>query len=69
MGFNDAHPPCTYLSVSGLHWNARDKERALKTESALEFVQKIMDSNIERIIGRKPSELHKQQNKETRTNH
>lgn len=26
-----AHPPCTYLSVSGLHWNTRDPGRAALT--------------------------------------
>ncbi len=34
-----AHPPCTYLTVSGLHWNKRDPERAAKTEDALQFIQ------------------------------
>lgn len=31
------HPPCTYLSVSGLHWNKRRPERAQKTADAYEF--------------------------------
>ena len=44
-----AHPPCTYLSVSGLHWNKKNKERAQKTEDALAFVQKLMDVDIPRI--------------------
>jgi hypothetical protein len=30
-----AHPPCTYLSVSGLHWNHRRPERAALTEVAV----------------------------------
>lgn len=34
-----AHPPCTYLSSSGLHWNARRAGRAQETEKALEFVR------------------------------
>ena len=33
------HPDCTYLSVSGLHWNKRRPERAEKTEKALAFVR------------------------------
>jgi len=49
-----AHPPCTYLSVSGLHWNNRMPERALKTEDALEFVKKLMDAPIERIALENP---------------
>ena len=36
------HPDCTYLAVSGLHWNKRRPERAVKTEQALEFVKKLM---------------------------
>lgn len=40
------HPPCTYLSVSGIHWNTRRPERAEQTELALEFVKKLMAANI-----------------------
>ncbi len=29
------HPPCTYLSVSGLHWNKRRPWRATLTEKAI----------------------------------
>lgn len=32
-----AHPPCTYLCSSGLHWNIKRPERAALTEEALEF--------------------------------
>lgn len=34
-----AHPPCTYLCSSGLHWNKRRPERAQMTADALEFGQ------------------------------
>ncbi len=37
-----AHPPCTYLASSGLHWNKRRPERAAWTEQALNFVQDLM---------------------------
>ena len=30
-----AHPPCTYLASSGLHWNKRVAGRAQQTEDAL----------------------------------
>jgi len=40
-----AHPPCTYLASSGLHWNGRIKGRAAKTEEALDFVQMLMEEN------------------------
>jgi len=48
------HPPCTYLAVSGLHWNRRDPERATKTEEALEFVRRLMAAPIERIALENP---------------
>ena len=41
-----AHPPCTYLSVSGIHWNKRTPGREEKTEEALEFVRRLMLVNI-----------------------
>lgn len=37
------HPPCTYLSVSGLHWNTRRPERAALTEAALGFVRTLLE--------------------------
>jgi hypothetical protein len=49
-----AHPPCTYLAVSGLHWNKKYPERAEKTELALIFVQKLMDANINKIAIENP---------------
>lgn len=49
-----AHPPCTYLSVSGLHWNARNPERAAKTEQALDFVKRLMALPIPRICIENP---------------
>lgn len=49
-----AHPPCTYLSSSGLHWNKRQPERALKTEAALEFVQAIWDAPVEKMCIENP---------------
>lgn len=42
------HPPCTYLSSSGLHWNTRDPERRAKTDLALSFVKWIMKLPIYR---------------------
>jgi len=49
-----AHPPCTYLSGSGLHWNKRVPGRAAKTEQALDFVRYIMDLDIPRIAIENP---------------
>lgn len=49
-----AHPPCTYLAGSGLHWNKRNPERAALTEQALKFVQALMDAPIPRIAIENP---------------
>lgn len=49
-----AHPPCTYLSVSGLHWNKRVPGRQEKTEEALEFVKLLLDAPIEKIALENP---------------
>lgn len=49
-----AHPPCTYLSSSGLHWNGRVEGRAAKTEDALAFVRALLDAPIPRIAIENP---------------
>jgi hypothetical protein len=49
-----AHPPCTYLSVSGLHWNSRRPERAAKTEEALAFARLFFDHPCPRICIENP---------------
>lgn len=49
-----AHPPCTYLSVSGLHWNGRVPGRAEKTEEAIAFVQYLLDAPIDKIALENP---------------
>ncbi len=37
-----AHPPCTYLASSGLHWNKRTPGREEKTHEAMLFVFNLM---------------------------
>jgi hypothetical protein len=37
-----AHPPCTYLCSSGMHWNKRRPERAALTTEALGFVASLL---------------------------
>lgn len=49
-----AHPPCTYLCSSGLHWNKRRPERAAQTEEALAFVQYLLNAPIPRIALENP---------------
>lgn len=41
-----AHPPCTYLAISGIHWNNRIEGRAAKTTEALAFVEWLMSVDI-----------------------
>ena len=50
-----AHPPCTYLCSSGLHWNGRVPGRAEKTEEALEFVRALLFCEIPRIALENPT--------------
>ena len=54
-----AHPPCTFLAVSGArHLYNADKtpnlERYKNQSKALDFVQKLMDAPIEKIVIENP---------------
>lgn len=54
-----AHPPCTYLSSSGLHWNKRVEGRDELTHDAMLFVFNLMgegfvDNPIPRIALENP---------------
>lgn len=54
-----AHPPCTFLSVSGArHLYNKDKspnlERYQNQAEALDFVQRLMDAPIDRIVIENP---------------
>tara|TARA_Y100000034_G_C6693919_1_gene305689 strand:- start:28 stop:540 length:513 start_codon:yes stop_codon:yes gene_type:complete len=49
-----AHPPCTYLCSSGLHWNNKRPERAEQTRQALLFVAKLMSVDIPLIAIENP---------------
>ena len=49
-----AHPPCTYLCSSGLHWNKRRPDRQQKTEQALDFVRAIMQLPVPRLCIENP---------------
>jgi site-specific DNA-cytosine methylase len=46
-----AHPPCTYLAVSGARWF---KDRKEEQDQALEFVRFLMDAPIPRIAIENP---------------
>jgi site-specific DNA-cytosine methylase len=49
-----AHPPCTYLSVSGMHWTTRGLRDPKLTEDALDFVRMLLDAPIKRIALENP---------------
>lgn len=49
-----AHPPCTYLSVSGMHWTTRGLRDPQLTEDALEFVRLLMAAPIPHIAVENP---------------
>lgn len=54
-----AHPPCTYLAVSGARWmynkdGSRNEERWKNQLDALKFVQKLMDAPIDKIAVENP---------------
>ena len=54
-----AHPECTYLCSSGLHWNKRGaivngRPRSELTEEALRFVHMLMNAPIHRIAIENP---------------
>lgn len=48
------HPECRYLSGSGLHWNKRRPGRAQKTEDALEFVRRLLDTDVPKLCLENP---------------
>jgi hypothetical protein len=46
-----AHPPCTYLAVSGARWF---RDRVKEQRDALEFVKMLMDAPVPRIAIENP---------------
>ena len=54
-----AHPPCTYLAVSGARWlynkdGSRNEERYKNQAEALDFVEQLMNAPIEHIAIENP---------------
>ena len=54
-----AHPPCTYLAVSGARWmynkdGSVNQERLSNQNKALDFVKKLMDAPIDKIAVENP---------------
>lgn len=49
-----AHPPCTYLCSSGMHWTTRGLRDPQLTEDALDLVRLLMAAPIPRIAIENP---------------
>jgi hypothetical protein len=49
-----AHPPCTYLSVSGMHWTRRGLRDPKLTEDALAFVRLLLGAPVPHIALENP---------------
>lgn len=49
-----AHPPCTYLCASGMHWTTRGRRDPALTESAIAFARQLMDAPVPRICVENP---------------
>ena len=49
-----AHPPCTYLCSSGMHWTTRGLRDPKLTEDALMFARKLLEADIEKIAVENP---------------
>jgi len=59
-----AHPPCTYLCVSGMHWTKRGLRPQSLTDDALRFVRAILEAPcpyiaLENPVGVISSEIRK----------
>ncbi len=53
-----AHPPCTYLTNSGVSWLHKDKSRWAKLDDGAAFFRSLFDASIERIAVENPI-MHK----------
>lgn len=49
-----AHPPCTYIAVSGMHWTVRGFRDPQLTEDALDFVRLLLGAPVGRIALENP---------------
>lgn len=49
-----AHPPCTYLAVSGFHWTVRGHRPPALTHAAIEFVRELWAAPIRQVAIENP---------------
>ena len=50
-----AHPPCTYLCSSGMHWTVRGLRDPELTERAVAFVRTILECNAKHLAIENPA--------------
>ena len=49
-----AHPPCTYLCSSGMHWTTRGLRDSRHTDKAIDFVSFLLAADIPKIAIENP---------------
>jgi hypothetical protein len=49
-----AHPPCTYLCLSGIRWNTNNPKRQDLTHKAINFMRTLLESDILKIAVENP---------------
>ena len=49
-----AHPPCTYIASSGMHWTTRGLRDPKLTQDAFEFVNALLNAPIDKICIENP---------------
>ena len=49
-----AHPPCTYLAASGMHWTTRGLRDPSLTDEAVAFARLLMDAPIPAVCVENP---------------
>lgn len=49
-----AHPPCTYLCNSGVHWLGRQEGREEKMREGALFFKKLLEANIPKVCVENP---------------
>jgi hypothetical protein len=48
------HPPCTYLSVSGMHWTTRGLRDPKLTDEAIRFAEECWEATVQKLALENP---------------
>ncbi len=52
-----AHPPCRYISVSGMHWTTRGLRDPAETDKAIAFAEAIWDAPCSKVCIENPTSV------------